>query len=158
MGSGKSTTGKELAKRLKYGYADTDSIIIEKFGMSINEIFLRLGEARFRESEIRVLNDLVSRKNIVISTGGGLPCHGENMDIINRYGVSVYLKASPEELTDRLSTRKEKRPLIKDLSDKELLDFIKEKLQEREPHYEKARYTVGGLEINIRELVALVSA
>lgn len=152
MGSGKSTTGKELAKRLNYGYADTDSIIVDKFGMSINEIFDRLGETRFRESEVRVLNDLVTRKNIVVSTGGGLPCHGRNMDIINRHGVSVYLKASPEELTERLSSRKQKRPLIKDLSDEELFKFIKDKLEEREPFYGKARYIVDGIKTDIRDL------
>lgn len=156
MGSGKSTTGKALAKYLGYGFVDTDKRIVEEFGMSVNEIFDRLGEEMFRTSEIRVLNELVTRKNIVVSTGGGLPCHGGNMDIINKHGISIYLKASPKALAERLSPRKQNRPLIKDLSDKELRKFIKEKLKERKPYYKMARYTVPGLEVKIKELATLV--
>jgi len=156
MGSGKSTTGKELAKRLGYGFVDTDKRIVEEFGMSVNEIFDRLGEEMFRSSETRVLNDLISRNNMVVSTGGGLPCYGNNMDIINRHGISIYLKASPKVLAERLSSRKQNRPLIKDLSDEELRKFIKKKLKERKPYYKMARYTVAGLEVKIKELVSLV--
>ena len=89
MGSGKSTTGKQLAKCLGYGFVDTDKRIVERFGMSVNEIFDRLGESRFRESETGLLNELCAKDNLVVSTGGGLPCHADNMEIINRSGISV---------------------------------------------------------------------
>ena len=79
MGSGKSTTGKKLARKLGYAFMDTDSEIVRRFSMSVNEIFDRLGEDRFRDAEVRLLNELIRRNNIVVSTGGGLPCHGENM-------------------------------------------------------------------------------
>jgi shikimate kinase len=156
MGSGKSTTGKQLAERLGYGYVDTDKWIIAEYGMSINEIFERLGEKTFRKAETRLLKELASKKNLVVSTGGGLPCHGDNMDIINKSGISIYLQASPKALLTRLSTRKHKRPLIKDLSDRELEKFIKKRLKKREPYYSRAHHTVNGLEVKIAEIVSIL--
>jgi shikimate kinase len=156
MGSGKSTTGKKLAMRLGYAYLDTDSQIVSKFGMSVNEIFDRLGEEKFRDAEFRLLNELIRRKNIVVSTGGGFPCLGENMEIINRYGFSIYLKVSPSDLYQRLSTRKQKRPLIRDLSDADLKRYIDQKLAERESYYSRARHTVDGLHVSQDELIRLL--
>ncbi|MFC2113543.1 shikimate kinase [Bacteroidota bacterium] len=156
MGSGKSSKGKLLATHLGYDFMDTDKEIVEQLGMSINDIFRKFGEVKFRESETSLLNDLVTRNNLVVSTGGGLPCHAGNMDHINRLGCSIYLKVSPTQLFSRLSSRKYKRPLIKDLSDKELMDFIERTLSEREAYYEKARHVLMGLEVSIDELVNLV--
>jgi shikimate kinase len=156
MGSGKSTTGKKLAMRLGYAYLDTDSQIVSKFGMSVNEIFDRLGEEKFRDAEFRLLNELIRRKNIVVSTGGGLPCHGQNMEIINRHGISIYLKVSPSDLYQRLLTRKHKRPLIRDLSDADLKRYIEQKLAERESYYSRARHTVDGLHVSPDELIRLL--
>jgi len=156
MGSGKSTTGKKLAGRLGYAFLDTDRQIAREFGMNINEIFDRLGESRFRESEARLLKEIILRRNVVVSTGGGLPCHGDNMDIINRNGVSIYLKLSPSDLYQRLSGGKRKRPLIRDLSDSELLRYIERKLSEREFYYLQSRFTVDGRNPNLDELVGLL--
>jgi shikimate kinase len=156
MGSGKSTTGKKLARKLGYAFMDTDSEIVRRFGMSVNEIFDRLGEDRFRDAEVRLLNELIRRNNIVVSTGGGLPCHGENMQLINRNGISVYLKVSPADLYQRLSTRKHKRPLIRDLDEKELKHFIESKLAEREPFYSMANHTVRGLQTGPEDLIRLL--
>jgi shikimate kinase len=156
MGSGKSTTGKKLARRLGYAFLDTDSEIVNRFGMSVNEIFDRFGEGKFRDAEVRLLNELIRRKNLVVSTGGGLPCYGENMELINRNGISVYLRASPAELFRRLSTRKHKRPLIRDLDDRELMQFIESKLAEREPFYTMASHTVRGLHAGPEELIRLL--
>ena len=156
MGSGKSTTGKKLARLLGFTFFDTDRDITEKMGMSVNEIFDRLGEEIFRENETRVLKELISRDNLVVSTGGGLPCHGDNMEIINRNGLSIYLKVSASDLYSQLVDRKDKRPLIRDLSDTELKEFIENKLAEREPVYERAAYVVGGLEIRPEDLVRLI--
>ncbi len=156
MGSGKSSTGKKLAEKLGYEFVDTDKRIVEKLGMSVNEIFDRLGEETFRKEESRLLKELVSGKNLVVSTGGGLPCHGDNMEIINRNGISVYLKASPEELYARLLSRKHKRPLIRDLSDSELKTFIEEKLAVREPYYKMARHVMKGIDVRFEDLLRRV--
>lgn len=156
MGSGKSTTGKKLAKKLGYEFLDSDTLIVEQYGMSINEIFDHLGEESFRESETRLLKELISRSNLVVSTGGGLPCHSGNMDIINRNGISIYLKVSYSVLFNRLLNRKYKRPLIRNLSDQELKFFIEKKLSRREPFYNKATHIVRGLDVEIDELVDLI--
>ena len=156
MGSGKSTTGKQLAKRLGYTFVDTDNLIVERLGMSVNEIFDRLGEKTFRKNETRLLNELILKNNLVVSTGGGLPCYGNNMDLMNLHGQSVYLKVSSSALHDRLSSRKNKRPLIKDLSDAELMAFIENKLYEREEYYNRARHVVRGLVVNVEDLVKMV--
>ncbi|MFC2081408.1 shikimate kinase [Bacteroidota bacterium] len=156
MGSGKSTAGKQLALRLGYSFVDTDQLIVEKFGMTINEIFDSLGEEAFREGEASLLNELISKRDLVVSTGGGLPCYGDNMDVINNNGISVYLRLVPDALFNRLVFRKYKRPLIRDLSDEELRAFINEKLAEREPFYNKARHILDGLKVNAGELEKLV--
>ena len=153
MGSGKSTTGKRLAKRMRYNFIDTDRVIVERLGMSVNEIFDRLGENAFRDNETRLLKELIAKDNLVVSTGRGLPCHGGNMDLMNISGQSIYLKVSSADLHKRLCSRKDKRPLIKNLSDSELLDFIENKLAEREPYYLKARHVVRGLNVNLDDLV-----
>ena len=156
MGSGKSSTGQKLARRMGYAFVDTDRLIVERFGISVNEIFDRLGEKRFRESETNLLNELISKDNLVVSTGGGLPCHADNMDIINRNGLSVYLKLSPAVLHERLLTRKHKRPLIRDLSDSGLKAFIDAKLAERETYYNRARFIVAGPDVDLDELLKLL--
>jgi shikimate kinase len=78
------------------------------------------------------------------------------MEIINRSGVSVYLRLSPAALHSRLITRRQKRPLIRDLSDQELKSFIEMKLAEREPYYTKASFTVRGPDVDIAELIELL--
>lgn len=156
MGSGKSTFGRKLAKRLGYDFVDTDKRITEQYGMSINEIFERLGEKAFREGETRLLKELALKRNLVVSTGGGLPCHGDNMATINRHGLSVYLKCEPEDLYRRLLTRKEKRPLIRDLSDAELRSYIVKKLAERESFYMQARHVVRGPDVDLEKLLKLL--
>jgi shikimate kinase len=74
----------------------------------------------------------------VVSCGGGTPCYNNNANLINDLGLSVYLKLSPELLKDRLVNEKSKRPLISDLTDTELLEFITRKLEERSRFYECA--------------------
>ena len=131
MGSGKSTVGQKLARRLGYSFVDMDARLEGEHGKTINEIFEKLGEKAFRKMESNLLKELVSLQDTVISTGGGLPCTGNNMDLINREGVSIYLRMEPEALLNRLSRGKSRRPLIRHLSRQELETFIREKLRER---------------------------
>ena len=156
MGSGKSTVGKGLARRLGYSFIDMDARIEGEHGLSINEIFEKLGEKAFREMENKLLKEMVSLKDAVISTGGGLPCTGNNMDLINRKGVSIYLRMDPAALLNRLSRGKSRRPLIRHLSREELETFIYEKLKEREPVYLKAHHIVDGLDVELDELAEIL--
>ena len=88
--------------------------------------------------EADVLRSTVLEKNAVISCGGGTPCYFDNMEWMKQRGKTVYLNLSPENLFGRLRTRKEKRPLIANLDDDQLRDFIFQKLSEREAFYLQA--------------------
>jgi shikimate kinase len=156
MGSGKSTIGQRLARRLGYSFIDMDARLEGEQGMTINEIFEKLGEKAFREMESDLLKEMVTLQDAVISTGGGLPCSGNNMDLINRKGVSIYLRMEPAALLRRLSRGKSRRPLIRHLSRQELETFINEKLREREPVYLRAHHTVSGVNVNTDKLVKLL--
>jgi shikimate kinase len=157
MGSGKSTAGKRLAMRLKYSFIDMDRVIEEESGMPINRIFDEKGEEEFRRMEHELIKRISGMEDVVVSTGGGVPCHLDNMEIINKNGISIYLKMTAEDLLNRLKGSKYERPLIRDLSTAELAEYINEKLKEREPFYLKSKYIIDGEEPDIPEIIELIS-
>jgi shikimate kinase len=138
MGAGKTTAGKELARQLNLEFFDLDLFIQARYQKTISQIFQEMGEAEFRNIESNILKEVGEFEDVVISTGGGTPCFFDNMDYMNRTGTTIYLKATPEALSARLNTCKEKRPLIKDKSEEELFAFVTENLEKREPYYSKA--------------------
>ena len=156
MGSGKTTIGKQLARKLAYTFVDSDSYIESKENKTIAQIFELHGEEHFRLLEKKYLHELCESDNCVISTGGGLPCFFDNMDFINNKGLSIYLQLPPAALVSRLSNSKKDRPLIKDKTDEEMLGFITEALNKREVFYNKAILNVSGLSLNVAELLELV--
>lgn len=135
MGSGKSTIGRRLSKRLGWKFVDMDKYIETKCDMSINEIFEIKGEEWFRDVESAVLCDFSEQEDVIVATGGGAPCFGDNMQIMNRLGLTIYLSVLPSELYNRLQYGLSKRPKIKDLSDEELYEFIESNLMSRAPFY-----------------------
>ena len=126
MGSGKSTLGIELAKRLNYKFIDMDNYIENETNMTINDIFKIHGEAWFREYEKKVLNDFCKMDNLVIATGGGVIKNKENKKLMD--GKCIYLSVPLKELEDRLQNDNT-RPLLKTRS-------VKDILLERIPLYE----------------------
>lgn len=156
MGSGKSTLGAQLARRLDYQYMDMDQLIEETAELSIPEIFQEHGEAVFRKWEHDILLELCSRDKLVISTGGGAPCHSQNMDLMNANGCTIYLNLSPLTLQDRLMRSRTERPLIKGKTDTELLDFITTLLEKREKFYKRANHIVDGLSLRSEDLAAML--
>jgi shikimate kinase len=156
MGSGKTTAGKKLASLLDWSFIDLDKRIEEHSGKTIPEIFSQYGENYFREVESEVLKSLESQKNTIISTGGGTPCFGDNMDYMIKTGLTLYLKLTPGQLRSRLSEATIERPLIKDLNNDELLGFIEEKLIFREKWYSRAEMIVDGFNLDINFLKSLV--
>jgi shikimate kinase len=153
MGVGKSTIGKKLAHKLNFKFIDLDDIFEEKYKISIDSFFQKYDEKLFRKMEHDLLLSTFDKTNVVVSTGGGTPCYYDAMDKINRAGVSIYIKMLPSSIAYRLSEAKRKRPLIGDMKNQELLDFITKSLKKREPVYKKALMHVNGLHINIEELV-----
>jgi Shikimate kinase len=142
MGSGKTTIGKRLAKKLGLAFIDVDLFIENRFRKSIGEIFKEYGENGFRNIEHKILEEVVGFEDTVISTGGGLPCFFNNMELMNQHGTTVYLRVSVDELTNRLETCKNNRPLIKDKGKDELHEFIAESLNKREIWYNKAKLVI----------------
>src|SRR5208337_5165979 len=92
MGSGKTTIGKQLASSLGYRFLDSDFEIQKQFDLKISDIFEKFGEERFREAEKEWISNIHEYDNIVISTGGGLPCHFNNIGLMNHLCITIYLK------------------------------------------------------------------
>ncbi|MEL7120603.1 MAG: shikimate kinase [Bacteroidota bacterium] len=140
MGSGKSYSGKRLAQRLQWDYLDLDDVIIDRNGLSINQIFSQHGEDFFRQSEKESLHSTINLSNTIISCGGGTPCFFDNMDWIKKNGLSFYLKVDPSLLLERLISQKDHRPLIHELDEDALMEFITTKIEERSKYYSQADY------------------
>jgi len=140
MGTGKTTVGEILAKKLRQSFIDVDEFIENRYRKTIAAIFEEKGETGFREIEHRALQEIISFENIVVSTGGGLPCFFDNMDLLNQTGITIYLRASVDDLIDRLIIDMQKRPLIKGKSVEELHDFIETNLEKRESFYNQSQF------------------
>jgi shikimate kinase len=140
-GSGKSSLGFFLSKLMWRPSIDTDHYISTRENKSITQIFSEQGEDYFRNLEKQVLLEIIESKPAVISTGGGMPCFYDNMDVMNKAAITVYLKASPEKLFEYLKNDK-KRPLVKDKTNEELMDYINTSLNQRKLYYEKADITI----------------
>ena len=157
MGSGKSTAGRKLALSLGWQFIDLDKKIEESAGKHIPDIFEQDGEGRFREIESEVLKLTGSLTETIISTGGGTPCHGDNMDYMLSAGLTIYLKMTPEQLTKRLLDSSGERPLIKNVPDDKLQTFIENMLSAREKWYGRANLIVDGVSIDYTLLNNLVT-
>jgi len=139
---GKTTVGREVAKRTGRMFYDLDWYIEERFRKRIPVIFAEEGEERFRDMERRMLHELAEFEDVVVSCGGGTPCHFDNIDYMNRTGNTVYLKATPETILAHLSMAKGQRPLLEGKTPEELDAYVRNQLAEREPFYSKAQVTV----------------
>jgi len=142
MGAGKTTVGRALAKELGVTFYDLDWYISSRMRKTIAQIFEERGEEGFRQIEQNMLHEVAEFEDVIISCGGGTPCFFDNIDYMNRQAPVVYLKASPEVLYKHLAMSKNDRPLLRGKSHEELIVFIKEQLEKREPFYSKAAYTL----------------
>jgi shikimate kinase len=158
MGSGKSTHGKKLAKSLERPFIDLDNYIEGKEGFSVQNIFEHKGENYFRQRETEYLKQVIARyATSVISLGGGAPCFNDNMELLLKTGIVIYIKMPAEALFSRLNQSASERPLLKDKTEAERLDLIKKLLPEREPFYSRAHITVNGLDLTTEKLKEAVS-
>ncbi len=153
MGSGKSTIGKKLARKLNLAFIDLDKYIEAKQSASISELFEQKGELDFRNIERQSLIEVSKLENKVISLGGGTPCFFDNMKIINNASLSIYLKMSTGMLVSRLINAKIQRPLIRNKNREDLYHFIENQLEYREPFYSQARIMYNASDVNIDDLL-----
>lgn len=139
MGCGKSYWGRLLAEKLGRPFLDLDDWITGIAGLSIPEIFEKKGEFAFRAMEREALKSLAEIPPSVIATGGGTPCFFDNMEQMNAWGTTIYLKTPPTLLADRLRHEKGIRPLLSGVKEEDLQHFIQRKVEEREPFYLRAK-------------------
>ena len=151
--SGKTTLGLELSEKLNLKFIDSDAYIESKFKMTIPSIFNSVGEDGFRKLENIVLDEILNVDNIIISTGGGLPCFYDNMDVINKRAVSLYVVATHETLVFRIAKTKRKRPLTDKLEKEDLVNYIKTTFEKRRVFYEKAYHQFNPLTQNIEDII-----
>jgi shikimate kinase len=140
MGVGKTTIAKLLSEQLQLPFLDTDLEIEKQENKSVSEIFKKEGELHFRILETELLTQLHTKA--IIACGGGLAIHNNNMELINRKGISIYLKASANHLYNQLKDDKKRRPLIANITNEELKLYLKKELINRSPFYELAQYTI----------------
>lgn len=140
MGCGKTTLGEVLARQMGVPFIDLDEYIERQQGMTIVEIFAREGEERFRQLETAALGEVAAMDGVIIACGGGTPCHGNNMTLMNEMGVTVWLTTSPERITARLllPEQRVKRPKFNDLPDEAFLPLVQRELERRSPYYNQA--------------------
>ena len=158
MGSGKTTLGRKLASRMGYEFMDLDHVLEAQAGITIAEYFSEFGEDAFRKLESEVLKQTQYPQNAVISTGGGLPCFFDNMAWMNAHGKTIYLKLSPKTLADRLENEKLHRPLLRDKHGDDLVNFITEKLAERDGFYTRAKIITDALSLTAEKLEGILKA
>lgn len=139
---GKTTIGKELAKRRGQMFYDLDWYIEERFRKRVPQIFAEEGEEAFRKKERNMLHEVAEFENVVVSCGGGTPCFFDNIDYMNQAAEVIYLKASPETILSHLKISKGKRPLLEGMSPEELQTFVTDQIQAREDFYLRARHVV----------------
>ncbi|WP_418792332.1 shikimate kinase [Phosphitispora sp. TUW77] len=149
MGTGKTTVGKKLAKRLGMKFVDTDHEIERVTGTTIKDIFDKYGEIRFRSEEKAAIRRVTRDDNLIIATGGGAVLDSENIELLQQNGLLVCLEAKPEIIHER-TKRKKNRPLLR--TENPLQKIIK-MLAEREPFYGLASFRINTSNREIDDVV-----
>lgn len=157
MGSGKTHWGRLLSKKLGLAFYDLDSVIVEKEGSAVAEIFARKGEEYFRYQEKETLERIAEKEDgFILSCGGGTPCFFNNIEFMKKSGKVIWLNTSIDALKQRLLRERKSRPLIRDIGDDDLSRYIIRKLSERRMYYQQADVTVSEESVTLEELIQLL--
>lgn len=140
MGSGKTTCGRLLGKKLNRTFIDADDLIVERAGMSVSDIFAKLGEPAFRDMETQVAKELGSSENLIIATGGGMPMRAENAEALRQNSIVFMLNRPVDEIFD--SENLEDRPLARNGKQ----DFITRFLQREDRYLTAAHHVINHFE------------
>lgn len=151
MGSGKTTSGRALAKLLALPFVDLDDRIVERAGHSVNDIFKTEGESYFRNMETELLNQVAEKANQVVATGGGIVVDPPNRERMRSTGLVIYLKTSLDILWERVKEKKD-RPLLQSSDPKKSLADL---FYKRTPLYESSSDKVFLTDRKSPEAVAL---
>ena len=140
MGTGKSSVGRILSRKLRRRLIDVDDLIERTEGRKISEIFATDGEARFRQLEREAIRKAAAERRTVITTGGGAVVDPDNLSVLRGSGCVVSLQATPETVYERVRSSKH-RPLLANKPD--LLDEVRRLMQARAPYYAQADIKVS---------------
>ena len=153
MASGKSSVGRRLMRDFQMDLVDLDTVIEEKAGMLIPEIFEKIGEKAFRDLESYVVKQICGQDNQVIATGGGAILREKNRHVIKNSGFVVWLKTTPDNVL-KYSSRNSDRPLIKNVNS---LDKIKLMMDSRESFYEECcHYSIKSYDFNLFSISQII--
>jgi len=154
-GSGKSYWGKIWAHRLQLPFFDLDSEIEKTCGNSVSAIFNEEGEEFFRTIENQTITKISSTNNFLMACGGGTPCFYNQMDFMNKNGITVFINPSLDEISNNLLKSTNERPL---LNNEESLPFqLKKILEERLPFYQLAQFTINSPQLNEDALLNILN-
>ena len=157
MGSGKTHWGQQLSQKLNIPFFDMDEQIVSSEGRSITEIFARYGEEYFRLKEKGVLYSITENNpTFVMACGGGSPCYFNNIDYMNQSGTTIWLNTPIPVLFGRLIKEKDKRPLLKDLPDEQLMNYIVKKFSDRKIYYEQADVIIDDDTISLDHFIEMI--
>lgn len=152
MATGKSSVGREVARRLDKNFIDTDELIVNNYYKSIDEIFKSVGESVFRERERNTILSLSDVKNTVISTGGGSVCYKDNQKILSNLGVVISLIASYKTVLERVKEDTRKRPLLALKGDNS--DTVNFLLQKRAYYYIKSDLIINTDSLSVGQVAS----
>ncbi len=153
-GSGKTTIGRQLARRLALPFVDSDHVIEQRLGCSIREFFAREGEDSFRDVEQQVLDDLTQTQAGVIATGGGAVLREANRRHLHERGQVIYLRSSPEDVFRRVR-HDTARPLLQ-VDDP--LSRLRALFETRDPLYrETAHFVIETGRPSVATLVNMIA-
>ena len=148
MGAGKTFLGKLWAEDNSLIFFDLDLLIEDEERMSVEKIFSTYGEDYFREKEAAVLRNTDRFDDCIIACGGGTPCFFDNMQWMNKTGVTVFLNENTENIFHHIINEKMMRPLLKSQTAESLPVFIEEKLNERIPFYSQSKISLPSEHLN----------
>lgn len=134
MGTGKSTVAAYMAKQYNMEVLEMDQMIVEREGMSISDIFAKHGEDYFRDIETKLLIEIQTQENKVVSCGGGVVLREQNVEEMRKGGSIVLLSAQAETILERVKDDNS-RPLLQGNKN---IEFINDMLEKRRPKYESA--------------------
>ncbi|MFM2393564.1 MAG: shikimate kinase [Bacteroidota bacterium] len=148
--SGKSTLGKNLSEKLNYAFIDLDTEVCKYANKSILEIINEGGEESFRNYEKTCLQNLNLEKDVIVSTGGGTPCFYDNIEWMNKNGITVFLNPELSEILLRLQSSNSERPLLNNS-----LEYLTQIKNERDVYYKQAKVEISSTE-NIEKIISKI--
>lgn len=158
MGSGKTTLGKDLANLLNYRFVDLDAFIEQQEKQAISSIFETRGETYFRTIESECLGRIITDTEFtVVALGGGTICFMDNLEVIKKTGLLVYLDVPSVELSRRLTNSNIQRPILQKYSGAALLNEIETILSQRLVYYKQAHLIVNGVNLDSYSLAKKIS-